>query len=164
MTARTYRTTLLRDGSMCAIPVPFDPKEAFGKVRAPVSVTLNGYTFRSTIAAMGGPLFIPFRRSHREAAGLEGTETLSVTLALDTAPRTVTPSADLLRALRAAGALAAWKALSYTHQREHAEAIEGAKRPETRTRRIEAAVAMVAAKKPAAAKRPAPVKKVAKKR
>jgi bacteriocin resistance YdeI/OmpD-like protein/uncharacterized protein DUF1905 len=164
MTARTYRTTLLRDGSMCAIPVPFDPKEAFGKVRAPVSVTLNGYTFRSTIAAMGGPLFIPFRRSHREAAGLEGTETLSVTLALDTAPRTVTPPADLLRALRAAGALAAWKALSYTHQREHAEAIEGAKRPETRTRRIEAAVAMVAAKKPAAAKRPAPVKKVAKKR
>ena len=83
---------------MCAIPVPFDPKAAFGKVRAPVRVTLNGYTFRSTIAAMGGPMFIPFRRSHREAARLEGTETLSVTLALDTATRTVTPPADLVRA------------------------------------------------------------------
>ena len=159
MTARTYTTTLLRDGSMCAIPVPFDPKEAFGKVRAPVSVTLNGYTFRSTIAAMGGPMFIPFRRSHREAAGLEGTETLSVTLALDTAARTVTPPADLVRALKAAGALAAWKALSYTHQREHAEAIEGAKKPETRERRIEAAVAMLTAKKPAPATKAAAAKK-----
>jgi hypothetical protein len=37
----------------------------------------------------------------------------------------VTPPADLLRALKATpGALALWKALSYTHQREHAEAIE----------------------------------------
>ncbi len=62
--SQRYRTTLIRDGSMCAIPVAFDPKVVFGKVRAPVKVTLNGYTFRSTIAAMGGPLFIPFRKSN----------------------------------------------------------------------------------------------------
>jgi hypothetical protein len=152
MTAKTYTTTILRDGAMCAIPVPFDPKPVFGRVRAPVTVTLNGYTFRSTIAAMGGPCFIPLRRSHREAAGLEGTERLTVALALDTAPRTVTPPADLTRALKAVpGALDAWKALSYTHQREHVEAVEGAKKPETRTRRIEAAVAMVGARSKAKA-------------
>ena len=144
MSAKTFKTTILRDGSMCAIPVTFDPKAVFGKVRAPVRVTLNGYTFRSTIAAMGGPCFIPFRKSHREAAGLEGGETLMVTLELDTEKREVKPPADLVKALKASpGALERWRALSYTHQREHVEAIEDAKKPETRVRRIAAAVSMV---------------------
>ena len=144
MSSKTYKTTILRDGSMCAIPVTFDPKTVFGKVRAPVRVTLNGYTFRSTIAAMGGPCFIPFRKSHREAAGLEGGETLTVTLELDTEKREVKPPADLVKALKASpGALERWRALSYTHQREHVEAIEEAKKRETRARRIAAAVAML---------------------
>jgi len=139
--SKRYKTTLVRDGTMCAIPVPFDPKDVFGKVRAPVKVTLNGYTYRSTIAAMGGPPFIPLRRSNREAAGLEGTEMVDVQLDLDTEARTVTPPADLVKALKARpGALEAWRKLSFTHQREHVEAIEGAKKPETRTRRIHAAV------------------------
>ena len=144
MASRTYTTTILKDGSMCAIPVPFDPKEVFGKARAPVKVTLNGYTFRSTIFAMGGPCFIPFRKSNRDAAGLEGNETLKVTLALDTEPREVTPPDDLVKAMKKVkGATERWKALSFTHQREHVEAIEGAKRPETRARRIEAALKML---------------------
>jgi hypothetical protein len=144
MSAKTFKTTILKDGSMCAIPITFDPKTVFGKVRAPVRVTLNGYTFRSTIAAMGGPCFIPFRKSHREAAGLEGGETLMVTLELDTEKREVKPPADLVKALKASpGALERWRALSYTHQREHVEAIEDAKKPETRVRRIAAAVSMV---------------------
>jgi hypothetical protein len=154
MIGKTYTTTIVRDDPMCIIPVPFDPKPVFGKVRAPVRVTLNGYTFRSTISAMGGPCCIPLRKSHREAAGLVGGETLQVELALDTAPRTVTPPADLDKALKAASVVEAWKALSFTHRREHVEAIEGAKKPETRRRRIEAAVAMVAAKAQATAGKP----------
>lgn len=142
---RTFTTTIVKDGAMCYIPLPFDPKEAFGTVRAPVTVTVNGYTFSSTVAAMGGPACVPLRRSHREAAGLEGGERLAVTVALDTAPRVVEAPADLLRALKAAGASEAWKALSYTHQREHVEAVERAKKPETRARRIDRAVAMIAA-------------------
>ncbi len=71
MISKTFKATTLREGSMCAIPVTFDPKRVFGKVRAPVKVTLNGYTYRSTIASMGGPPFIPLRKSHREAAYLE---------------------------------------------------------------------------------------------
>ena len=144
MASRTFTTTIVRDGSMCAIDVPFDPRAAFGKVRAPVTVTLNGYTFRSTIAAMGGSPFVPLRKSHREAAGLEGGETIEVRLELDTEAREVAEPDDLIEALGAvAGGHAQWRALSYTHRREHVEAIEGAKRPETRARRIEAAVRMV---------------------
>jgi hypothetical protein len=142
--SKTYKTTFLRDGSMSAIPVPFDPKAVFGKVRAPVKVTINGYTYRSTIAAMGGPPFIPLRKSHREAAGLDGAGTVTVRLDLDTEKREVTPPSDLVKALKAvAGATERWRALSFTHQREHVEAIEGAKKPETRARRIAAAVEMV---------------------
>ena len=143
----TFTTTIVRDGSMCFIPVPIDPKAVFGKVRAPVKVTLNGYTYRSTIASMGEGPCIPLRRSNREAAGLEGGETLAVTLELDTATRAVTPPKDLVAALRSAPlAWERWQELSYTHQREHVEAIEEAKKPETRARRIANAVRDVAAR------------------
>jgi bacteriocin resistance YdeI/OmpD-like protein/uncharacterized protein DUF1905 len=138
--ARSYKTKLLQDGAMCAIPVPFDPKEVFGKIRAPVKVTINGYTYRSTIAAMGGPVCIPLRKSHREAAGLGGSETVDVRLELDTDKREVKPQADFIKALKAAAAWDRWRELSYTHQREYVEAIDEAKKPETRARRIENAV------------------------
>ena len=144
---KTFKVTIVRNGSICYIPLTFDPKPVFGKLRAPVKVTLNGYTFRSTIAAMGGPPCIPFRRSHREAAGLEGNETLNVRLDLDTEARTVKPPADLVKALKAASLWERWQELSYSHQREHAESIEEAKKPETRVRRIERAVETIRAKR-----------------
>jgi hypothetical protein len=138
---------IFREGSMCYIPVPFDPKAELGKVRAPVRVTLGGHTFRSTIASMGGCVAIPLRKSNREAAGLEGGETVSVRIELDAEERTVDAPADLSRALKAAPpAWERWRELSFTHQREHVEAIEGAKKPETRARRVAAAVKMVAAR------------------
>jgi hypothetical protein len=154
MTTRRFKATIVRDGAWCFIPVPFDPRAAFGTHRAPVRVTVNGYTYRSTIAAMGGPPCVPLRRSHREAAGVEGGETVDVRLELDTDAREVTPPADLARALKKqAGGWDAWQALSYTHQREHVEAIEAAKRPETRARRIARAVEMVSGSPRARARR-----------
>lgn len=142
--SKTFKTTIVRNGSMCFIPLTFDPKELFGKVRAPVKVTLNGHSFRSTIAAMGGPPCVPFRRSNREAAGLEGGETLEVRLELDTEKRVVAPPADFVRALKAAPpSWERWQALSYSHKREHVEAIEEARKPETRARRIEGATRMI---------------------
>lgn len=147
MPSKTYTTTIVREGSMCYIPVPFDPKREFGRVRAPVQVTVNGYTYRSTIALMNGQVFIPLRKSNREAAGLEGGEVLEVRLDLDTEEREVEPPADLLEALRdAPPALERWGELSYTHQREYVESIEAAKKSETRQRRIEAAVSALAAR------------------
>jgi len=147
MPSKTFKATIVRNGSACYIPLTFDPKSVFGKVRAPVTVTLNGYTYRSTIAAMGGPPCIPLRKSHREAAGLEGGETIDVRLDLDTEARVVKPPADLVKALKASSAWDRWGDLSFTHQREHVEAIEDAKKPETRARRIERAVQMVRSRK-----------------
>jgi hypothetical protein len=144
MTAKVVKVTIVRDGSMCFVPVPFDPKAVFGKVRAPVKVTLNGYTYRSTIASMGGTVGIPLRRSNREAAGLEGGETIKVTIALDTDAREVDPPADLVRALKAdPPAWERWRDVSYTEKREHVEGINGARKPDTRARRIERAVRAV---------------------
>ena len=146
MSSKTFKVTIVRDGSRCFIPVPFDPAAVFGKVRAPVKVTLNGYTYRSTIASMGGTVCIPLRRSNREAAGLEGGETLEVRLDLDTEKREITPPPDFAKALKASPpAWERWRELSFTHQREHVEAIEGAKKPETRARRIDEAVRMIGA-------------------
>jgi len=146
MASKTVKTRIVRQGSMCFIPLPFDPKPVFGRIRAPVKVTLNGYTYRSTIAAMGGPPCIPLRRSHREAAGLEGSEIVEVRVDLDTEKRVVVPPPDFRRALKAnARTWARWQHLSYTYQREHVEAIEGAKKNETRTRRINAAIRTIEA-------------------
>jgi len=147
MTSKTFKTTIVRDGSICFIPLTFDPKSVFGKVRAHVKVTLNGYTYRSTIASMGGPPAVPLRKSHREAAGLEGSETLSVRLDLDNEVRDVEPPADFVKALKASPpAWARYQELSYSHRREHVEAILGAKKTETRVRRIENAVQMIRAR------------------
>jgi hypothetical protein len=147
MASKTYKATIFRDQSMCYIPVTFDHKAIFGKTRAPVEVTLNGYTYRSTISTMGGPPCIPLRKSHREPAGLEGGEKVEVRVELDTEKREVTPPKDLVKALKSTSSgWEQWRSLSYTHQREHVEAIDGAKKPETRARRIDRAVRMVTSK------------------
>lgn len=118
MISKTFRAKIVREGSMCFIPLSFDPKAVFGKVRAPVKVTLNGFTYRSTIAAMGGPFCIPLRKSNREAAGLQGGEVVTVRLELDTDKREVDPPPDLLRALRAIpGGRDRWQTLSYSSAR-----------------------------------------------
>jgi hypothetical protein len=143
---KSFRVRLVHDGSMCFIPVPFDPRPVFGKLRAPVRVTLSGYTYRSTIASMGDGPCLPLRRSHREAAKLNGDELLTVTLELDTDERKVELPADFARALRAnAAARARFQGLSFSHQREHVEAILSAKKPETRARRITKALAALGA-------------------
>ncbi|GIQ72032.1 hypothetical protein BraRD5C2_04680 [Bradyrhizobium sp. RD5-C2] len=131
-----FEATIVLEGGACFIPLTFDPKLVFGKICAPVLVTLNGYNYRSTIASMGGQACIPLRKSNREAAGLKGGETLQVTLELDAEKRTVDIPPDLDKALTPA-ARARWDQLSYTHQREYVEAINEARKPETRARRIE---------------------------
>ena len=141
MLQKTVTVTIYRNGSMCFIPVTFDPKAVFGKIRAPVKVTLNGYTFRSTIASMGGLTGIPLRRSNREAAGLVGGENIAVTIELDAEPREVELPDDLARALRSKTArLKKWQSLSYTRRREMAEAIESAKKPATRACRLSSTI------------------------
>ncbi|HEX5160840.1 MAG TPA: YdeI/OmpD-associated family protein [Steroidobacteraceae bacterium] len=145
--SRFITVKLRRANGMSSIPLPFDPKEVFGKVRAPVRVTLNGYTYRSTIFSMGGSVHIPLRKSHREAAGLDGDETVTVKIAADEAERSVDIPADLARAFRAKKDLKEhWNAFGYTARREYAEALTGAKKPETRERRLAGIVKALAAR------------------
>jgi hypothetical protein len=133
----TVIVTIYREGSICFIPVNFDLKALFGKIRAPVKITLNGYTYRSTIASMGGVTAIPLRKSNREAAVLAGGERIAVRIELDAEPREVELPHDLARALRASKRrLKKWRSLSYTNRRETVEAIESAKKPVTRARRL----------------------------
>ena len=144
MTSKTISVEIYRDGSLCFIPVPFEPREVFGKARAPVVVTVNGYSYRSTISSMGGVVAIPLRKSHREAAGVDAGRKIQVKIALDTEPRTVTPPPDLKKALAASAALRqSWDALSFTHQREHVESLLSARKPETRARRLAGTLALL---------------------
>ena len=126
-----------------AITVPFDVPATFGtRARIPVRGTLNRHPFRGSIVPMGGKHILVVNKELRAAANVKGGEHVSLTLERDDEPRTITPPPDLARALRAnPAAQAAWDKLSYTHQKEHARAVEEAKRPETRTRRIEKAIA-----------------------
>ena len=125
---------------LCALPlveVPARVVAALGeKKRVPVTVTLNGVSYRSTIAVYGGRFYLPARREIREAAKLVAGKRAHVTLEADTAARTVAVPSDLGRALASAKLRRAFDALSFTRRREHVEAVTGAKRPETRSARI----------------------------
>ena len=96
---------------------------------------------------MRGSHMIPFNRANREAAGVAPGDNVSVRMAPDTEPRVIEVPPDLARALERAGATEAWSRLSYTHQREHVEAIDEAVKPETRARRIATACDMLASGK-----------------
>ncbi len=139
MTKKKFRAAVVQDdgSSACGIEIPFNPKDVFGKVRAAVRATINRFTFRTTTVSMGGRYWIPLNQKNRAGAGVEAGDQVTLTLELDDEPRTVAVPDDLDRALKkSATARRAWDKLSYTHRREHAETIEGAKRPETRARRL----------------------------
>jgi hypothetical protein len=135
------------EGSVCAISVTFDVEKTFGKRgRVPVRGTLNGAPFRGSLFPMGGCHFFVVNRHLRAAAGVSGGETVPVVMERDDEPRVIDPPADFARALKSnKEARAVWDKLSFTHRREHVEHIEESKRPETRQRRIEKSVALLAA-------------------
>ena len=119
-------------------------RAVFGRARAPVRGTVNGYPFRTTVATYGGRYFLGFRREVREAAGFDDGDRLSIVLELDDEPRTVEVPEELRAALAAdPEARAAFDHLSYTHRREYAEWVSGAKREDTRRARLERTAAML---------------------
>jgi hypothetical protein len=125
------------------VEVPLDVPAVFGRVRAPVRVTINGWTWRSTVMRYGERYYLPLNARNREGAGVAAGDRVEVVLELDAELRDVPVPADLADALAAAGLRDAWDACSYSHRREWVEAIESAKRPETRTRRVARAVTSV---------------------
>lgn len=117
--------------------VPPELVEELGGGRRPaVTVTVSGYTYRTTVGVMGGRFLVPLSAEHRTAAGLAAGDEVEVDLALDTAPRTVEVPEDLAAALGSAGLREAFDALAFTHRKEHVRAVESAKAAATRERRI----------------------------
>ena len=130
--------------------VPFDLREAFGRARPPVRVTIRGYTWRTTPGVYDGVGHVVVNRAAKEATGVDAPDRVRVTMELDAEPRTVRLPADLRAALRKDSAVEdAFGELSYSHRREVVEWIDEAKRPETRARRIAAAVERARAGRPA---------------
>ena len=148
MDAQTFQATLDRSegaGTGTFVKVPLDVKAVFGRARPPVRVTIGPHTFRTTVAVYGGEYYVGVSRAHREAAGIEVGDLVTVTLAFDDEPRVVDLPDDLAAALRSGGVLDHWNRLSYSHQREYVEWIIEAARAETRARRVTQTVERIGA-------------------
>ena len=138
--AVTFKTTLLKadDLNATGISVPPEMIAALGPQKRPaVTVSLNGYTYRTTVAPYGDVFMLPVSQAHRAAAGLQAGDAVEVTLALDQEPRTVAVPDDLRAALAAKpGATEAFDALAFSRRKEFVRQVEEAKAQETRARRI----------------------------
>ena len=134
-----FRATILSAGKTAAgIMVPPEVVASLGTSKRPkVRVTINGYTYRSSVAVMGGKFMLGVSAAVREAAGVAPGETVDVDMELDTEKREVNVPADLTAALaKDAKARKFFDGLSYSNRLRLVLAIEGAKTAETRERRI----------------------------
>ncbi|MFL5732357.1 MAG: YdeI/OmpD-associated family protein [Chloroflexia bacterium] len=138
-----FRTTILTTGKTAAgIVVPPDILTALGPSKKPaVRVTINDYTYRTTIATVNGQPMFGVSAEVRERAGVEGGDEVDVDIELDTAPREVTLPPDFAQALdRDPEAKRFFESLSYSNKRRFTMPIDEAKTPETRQRRIDKAI------------------------
>lgn len=109
-----------------------------GGKRAAVKVTVGKKTARLRLGVMGGKNMIGISKANRDELGVDIGDTVDATIELDEAPRTVEVPDDAAKALDKAKLRKKFDALAFTHRKEHVQAILGAKKPETRTKRIEA--------------------------
>ncbi len=140
----TFKTTILSTGkTTTGIVIPESIIEELGAgKKPPVKVTLNDYTYRSTVAVMGGKYMVGVNSTVRAESGVKGGDTLTVTLELDTEKRKVILPDALKKALdENPAAKRFFESLSYSRQRVHAESIGSAKTPETLQRRTEKSIA-----------------------
>jgi len=147
MASKTFLASIgTADKGELFIGLPFDVKALFGRARPPVEVTIGAHTWKSTVSVYSGKYYLPVSLANREAAGVELGDRVKVFIASDNEPRSVKPPAALLAAMKGhRTARTAWNALAYSHQREHATAIESAKKPETQARRVEKTLARLLA-------------------
>lgn len=134
-----FRTTIQLNGKTATgIQVPPKVVESLGSSKRPaVRVTINGYTYRSTVAVMGGEFMLPVAAEVRERAHVAAGDEVDVDLELDNEPRDVTIPPDLAEALAVdPEAKQRFDRLAYSRKRELALSVEGAKTAETRQRRL----------------------------
>jgi hypothetical protein len=143
MATRTkFNTVIFQIGNNTGIEVPEDAIEKLGSGKRPaVKVSLNNFTYRSTVAVMGGKFLIPLSAERREKARVKGGDKLDVTLELDTEPREVELHEDFKKALETdKKAKAIFEKLSYSAKQGYALPVLQAKADDTRKRRIEKAL------------------------
>jgi bacteriocin resistance YdeI/OmpD-like protein/uncharacterized protein DUF1905 len=141
-----FRTRIKQSGKTATgIQVPDEVVEALGSGKRPaVKVTINRYTYRSTVAVMGGVYMVGVSAENRAGAGVAGGDEVDVDIELDTAPREVTVPAELAAALDAEPkARRTFDDLSYSNKSWHVLQVTGAKTEETRQRRIAKSIAML---------------------
>lgn len=140
----TFTTAVHQEEGMNAtgLPIPADVITALGSGKRPkVKITLNGYTYRSTVAAYGDVFMLPLSKEHREASGVQAGDVVEVMLALDTEPRIVEVPDDLAAALQAGGVTAVFDTLAPSRRKEYVRQVISAKAEETRQRRIDKIIA-----------------------
>lgn len=140
-----FRTTLLQSGKTATgFEVPPEVVESLGKgKKPPVRVTINGHTYRSSVAVMNGVFMVGVSAENRAAAGVKGGDELDIDIELDTEKREVAVPPDLAEALENdPDAKRFYEGLSYSNKSRHVLSIEGAKNPKTRKRRVEKAISM----------------------
>jgi len=127
------------------ILVPPEVVADFGKKgQVKVKATVEGYSYRTSIAPYSGQHYLGVRKEIREAVGKTDGDTLRITMEVDDEPRIVETPQDFAHAMESQGSVRAFfDKLSYTHQNEYVEWITGAKKDETRQRRVEKAVQML---------------------
>lgn len=142
---RFHSVVQLSGKTATGIPVPAAVVASLGTSKRPsVRVTLNGYSYRSTVAPMGGAFMLPVSAEVRERAGVAAGDAVDVEIALDTEPREVTVPPDLAEALNHdADAQRFFAGLSYSNQQRIVLPIAEAKTAETRQRRIAKAIGML---------------------
>ncbi|WP_344157075.1 YdeI/OmpD-associated family protein [Kribbella yunnanensis] len=134
----------VNDGGGAWVEVPDGViKGLGGGGRIPVLATFDGVEYRGSIASMGGCMALGVLKGIRAELGKGAGDSVTVTVERDTAERTVDVPEDFAAALAEAGLRDAFDKLSYSHRREHIQAILDAKKPETRTRRITKALEML---------------------
>ena len=142
----TFRGTIeLRGKTACGISVPPEVVEALGHgKRPPVTVTIRGYTYRSTVAPYTGEYLVGVSAENRARAGVAAGDVVDVQLELDSAPRVLVVPADLDAALDAdPAARTFFDGLSYSNRSRFTLSVADAKTAETRQRRIDKAVALL---------------------
>ncbi|WP_406237353.1 YdeI/OmpD-associated family protein [Nocardia sp. NBC_01009] len=137
-----FRTHVEPPEPMRGLEVPSEVVAALGEgARPPVTITINGHSWKSRVALMRGRYLLGLSNANRQAVGVAIGDEVEVEVELDTQPRVVVEPPDFAQALDDDPvARTAYDNLAYSRKREHVHAIESAKKPDTRQRRIEKAI------------------------
>ena len=141
--AISFRTVLTGEGRTASgIVVPEELMARLGPAkRYPVVVTINGsYTYRNSVSWYKGAFMISLSSNNKKASGVAGGDEVDVTVEIDDAPRVLELPPEFTLALRDAGVLEKFQALSYSKQRTFVEPWSAAKTDATRDKNLAKAI------------------------